>query len=324
MAESSPWTKFVASKTVKDVLGDGFVVKSVNSSDTFVSVLKRLSEWKVSSAPVWDEEQNQFVGLIDMADLVATVSTIIEAKVEAMEKSTLTWDDHDIMAKQTVGDLMDFSEQNPFQTIMESDPLVYALNMFSSNADIHRVAVFKSEANPDDNLVGLLTQSRVLEFIYQNGHHWNHDIGKKKMKEVKPVDYTNVALSSFREPVEKCLLTEPTWQAYRRISHKEISALAVTNNSGVLMGCLSVSDLKRSGGDFLNDLYLPVGEYIKKSRPLPGGISCTDDCTVDEAIRLTISNKIHRIFVVDDKSKPLRVVSLCDFISLFSVDTLTA
>jgi CBS-domain-containing membrane protein len=303
---------------VKDVLGEGFEVKFVKSNDSFVSVLKRLSEWKVSSAPVWNDGKKEFVGLIDMADLVATVSTVIEAKVEAMEKTTLTWDDRDIMAKQTIEELMDFSEQNPFQTVMDSDPLTYVLNMFSSNTDLHRVAVFNSE----DKLVGLLTQSRMLEFIYQNKHRWNSEIAKKTMKVVKPLDFTNVALSSFRDPVEKCLLTDPTWQAYRKISHKEISALAVTNNSGVLMGCLSVSDLKRSGDDFLKDMYLPVGEYIRKSRPTEGGISCTDAASIDEAIRWTISNKVHRIFVVDDQSKPLRVISLCDFISLFSVDTM--
>jgi len=36
---------------------------------------------------VWSDERQAFVGLIDMADLVATVSTIIEAKVEGTASS---------------------------------------------------------------------------------------------------------------------------------------------------------------------------------------------------------------------------------------------
>ena len=84
----------------------------------------------------------------------------------------------------------------------------------------------------------------------------------KKVRDLNKVDLTNMALSTFRNPVESCTLNEPTWKAYRyslnvlhelpatdfkmdrQLSHKEVSALAVTNNAGVLVGCLSVSDLK--------------------------------------------------------------------------------
>jgi len=121
----------------------------------------------------------------------------------------------------------------------------------------------------------------VLDFISRNRHHWNKDVPifhfpsvlmppglistqifAKKVRDLNKVDLTNMALSTFRNPVESCTLNEPTWKAYRyslnvlhelpatdfkmdrQLSHKEVSALAVTNNAGVLVGCLSVSDLK--------------------------------------------------------------------------------
>ena len=59
-----------------------------------------------------------------------------------------------------------------------------------------------------------------------------------------------------------------------------------------------------------------VGEYMKKQGHKQPPICCTSETTITEVLDLLVNNKIHRIFLVDDEMKPMKVVSLCDVISI--------
>lgn len=90
-------------------------------------------------------------------------------------------------------------------------------------------------------LVGVLTQSRVLDFIQKHASFW---ADSAEFKTVTAGALLMGKSDNLRSSVESCLVTDPTWRAFRQINHKEISALAVKDERDKLVGCLSVSDLR--------------------------------------------------------------------------------
>jgi len=270
-----------------------------------------------------------------MLDLVSTLSSIIEAKLDAMENSNpstaLDWDELQIVNDQIVGELCDISEQDPWVTISTGDSLTHALTLMEKKSDIHRLAVI-DEDTKEDPLVGLITQSSVLHFIYNN-------LDKlPSSKKDLPVNVWHKSKSSpFREAVETVLITEPTFKAFRKISQKEITGLAVVNSKGDLCGSLSASDLKYSSEEtVLTDLYLPVGQYIVRKKHKQQGtilpensnlnvITCTPQDSLSAVITKLVQSKVHRIFVVapfdeDSLPKPQGVISLCDIFTVLLSD----
>lgn len=88
----------------------------------------------------------------------------------------LTWDDRELMNKQAIEELMgslaewsfgcspiftllsllDFSEQDPYYTVGDTDSLASVLQLFSAQSDLHRLTVFKSDAE----------EEKVFDIIY--------------------------------------------------------------------------------------------------------------------------------------------------------------
>lgn len=286
--------------------------------DKVPEVAKLLARNNITSVPVWQERTQTWVGLVDTLDLAATLASIVEAKLEALDDPVahdISWDELELVQTQPVGDLCDIAEQNPWLPVSTEDSLVDVFHLMSKKSDIHRVPVVETVSG---DVIGLLTQSRVLQFIYDNLEKVPTSIKNQTLSQWYTPKDTN-----FRAAVETVLVTEQTFKAFRCLSQKEITGVAVVNSKGILCGCLSASDLKRSAEtDVLRDLYLPVGQYIAKQRPdqHTAVITCTLDETNQQVLAKLVQNKIHRIFLVSEDNKPTGVLSLCDIIAQFSAE----
>jgi len=309
---------------------------SFKSEDKLPQVLKTLAKNNISSAPV--KSGNSWIGLIDMLDLVSTLSSIIEAKLEAMNATTmgtpagpcLDWDELELVKSQEIGELCDISEQNPWVSISENETLTQILRLMSKKTNIHRLPVLyddiqspSSNSGDYDDVIVLLSQSAVLQYILNN-------IGKvpENIRNSRVQDWFHPKTTNFKSNVESVSVIEPTYKAFRKIAQKELTGVAIVNATGELCGCLSASDLKRSKEEsFLNDLYLPVGKYIslKRADLFHKAITCTWDDSLQTVAEKLVQNKVHRVFVVEEQDegeavKPVGVISLCDALTVFLGD----
>jgi len=219
-------------------------------------------------------------------------------------------------------DCCDVSEQNPAITISEEDSFQKVISYFSKKTDLHRVFVTKSSVHlrpgtlpQKSQVIGLLTQSRVLQFLHENKEKIPETILHKKVSEWYEEHNT-----TFRAALEVTKPSEIVFLAFRQILTKEITGTAIVDDSSNLIGSLSTSDLKRSvAGDFISDMQLTVQEYLNKTETgdHQGLVTCTHNDEFHEILRKFVKHEVHRIFVLNQEGKPVGVISLCDVITLF-------
>jgi 5'-AMP-activated protein kinase regulatory gamma subunit len=129
------------------------------------------------------------------------------------------------------------------------------------------------------------------------------DIGTKDVKKIRD---TNSALDGFR-----------------LMSEHRINGVAVVDKNDKFVDALTAKDIKAIGEKVnLSLLKLPVLDYLERSRKMGGvkftgeGTTCSENITLREVIKKLGQNKRHRIFVVDEENKVLRVISLGDVIKI--------
>jgi len=141
-------------------------------------------------------------------------------------------------------------------------------------------------------------------------------------------------VDKLQKPVETIGMKEFVLEAFKRIWEKQISGLAVVNDEGKLVANISASDLLRTRvlpiGELIHDLYQPIKALLKiredlKERVMMGGepeskpVGVTSHDTLETCIQKCLENRIHRVFIQDDKERPIGLIALSDIIAQFVV-----
>jgi len=202
------------------------------------------------------------------------------------------------------------TRDNPFHPVTVGYSLFSAVEAMAREPHLHRIPVIDSERN----LKSVLTQSQVVEFVYENlnliGNLRDKKVGTMKnvYKDVKSIDEKTPAIKGFQ-----------------MMTLFGFSGIAVLDDKGRVVDNLSLRDLKaiRLENQLIHRLFYPVQDFLRiledernagvvpDNRPLIRKIVRAGD-TLDYVIKLLVTYKIHRVYVVDDDDKPLGVVSLRD------------
>jgi len=154
----------------------------------------------------------------------------------------------------------------------------------------------------------LLTQTDVVKFLYEkditnpfrvqtvqelNLLHWGSKVAK--------VDHSATALTGFRY-----------------IYREQVGAIAVTDNDGKIVGTLSASDVRFLSESHLQDLFLPVLEFLAKyGLSNRTTIHVTTASTLEETMKVILEGKVHRAWVCDKAMKVTGVITMSDIIRLW-------
>jgi len=318
MMESISWTEFCSKLKVKDILKNDFsTLHFVREDEKIPDVLRFLATHNITSAPVTDKAETKFLGLVDLTDLVTVVSTTVEAQSQYKEISLE--EAKKMIENTTVNHCCDISEQNPTVAITEEDSFMKVMSYFSTKTNLHRVFVIKGAGSSHvgstfqkGQVAGLLTQSRVVRYLLENIQKLPQEIVHKTVMELQ-----NPHKTFFKSVLLVVKQTDVVFRAFKSILTKEITGTPVVDDSGKFVGSLSTSDLKVSvGGDFIKDMLLTVGEYLKKKNQ-SSLVTCTHKDTVHTILKKLVEHRAHRIFVLNDDGQPEGVLSLCDVINLF-------
>jgi CBS domain-containing protein len=112
----------------------------------------------------------------------------------------------------------------------------------------------------------------------------------------------------------------PLLKAFTTILSNKITGLAVVDMvTGELVNNLSVSDLKGLSQLSFYKLEVPIHQIFMydEGRRLPP-VTCSVNTSVGEILKLLVQTKVHRVYVVDVKGKPLNVITLTDILGLFT------
>eukprot|EP01090_Pellita_catalonica_P006820 TRINITY_DN1718_c0_g1_i2.p2 TRINITY_DN1718_c0_g1~~TRINITY_DN1718_c0_g1_i2.p2 ORF type:complete len:211 (-),score=35.03 TRINITY_DN1718_c0_g1_i2:879-1511(-) len=195
---------------------------------------------------------------------------------------------------------------NPFHPVKVGYSLFYVMEALAKEKHLHRVAVI----DDDRNLVTLITQSRLVEFLWKNidliGERVNKPVGDLK--------------NCFHEVVSVTKKDLPI-KAFKRMSARDISGVAVVEGDRVV-DAISLRDLKviSSDGSLFWRLYKPMGEFLKvldtaydaKHKRARKVQTVTSTDTLRTVIKHLAETGLHHLFIVDSHKKAQGIISLKD------------
>jgi len=189
-----------------------------------------LSQYGISSAPVYDNEKMQYVGMFDYGDIVAFLLAVM-GKEEIPEYET---DLREILQKGLrmgpvpVHMIADLSLRNPFVYVLPEAPLLEAVQFFAQG--IHRIAVMDS----DLSLKGILSQSALITYLVEHLGELE-DLALKTLEELQMTRKECVLSVEKSNSVLNGMIT----------MHKNgVASVAIVDRQFKMIGTISLSDIK--------------------------------------------------------------------------------
>lgn len=213
------------------------VIFIANRTDKVSDVWKALVNHNFLSVPVLQKTGSKYYGFLDLFDIVHfVVEKFGQQKLQNTEDFwALVAQEEDFQAK-LVKDVMQYpvSRRNPFHPIEQSFSLLSAIELLAKVRGLHRVPV----CDPERKLVGLVTQSQVVDFLKKNMGRIGPKVNKKVMEIVQ----------SFKPITVK--EADTALDAFKLMNTEGVSGVAVVNEENKIVGTLSIRDLKVLGGGY--------------------------------------------------------------------------
>jgi len=268
---------------------------TVEHKEALSSAFKKLIDNNILSLPVL-LPNGQYHGFLDVLDVVNWVVKAIGEDV--LDKEDLDFQTIRSFQEATVAQVMKYpvSKKNPFHPFKVGSTLLSAVEELARGT--HRIPVL----NDDGKLVNILTQSSVLRFLEKN----RNLLGEKRTMKLEDINLSNQYVLSVHEQ-------EAAIDAFRLIKTAHISAVAVVNDDGELVGNCSARDLKKIQSDsrFLSRLFKPLSEYLHQTE-----IVCAKKHeTLETVIARIVRHHRHRIYIVDENLQPDGLLSLGDILT---------
>ena len=108
---------------------------------------------------------------------------------------------------------------------------------------------------------------------------------------------------------------------FRTMQLDDNLAVPLVDNDGKLTATLSSSDLRGLRNYQFKSILSPAIEFLLVYRGPAARrcVTCTEEDTLNDVITKLVMNRIHRVWVVNDKYQPIGVVTLSDVIGKFVV-----
>jgi 5'-AMP-activated protein kinase regulatory gamma subunit len=158
---------------------------------------------------------------------------------------------------------------------------------------VHRVAVFDSRGR----IKQVVSQSDVVHLLAEHA------------AALGPLGAQTLEQLGFAHAVVSAPASAATASAFHTMHARNVTGLAVLNESGHLVKNLSASDLRGVTGEHgVARLLEPVGEFAP-DRPL---ITLRPTATLADAVHALARNRVHHVFLVDEHNCPRGIVTLSD------------
>lgn len=304
-------------EVLEDCLEDSIVtpnaqVITISGSLEPVDAFKILLENRIQSAPVWHEEENRYVGFLELRDLVSYAlaevnkDDVYSARNGKGAESTFYTEGIPERGYQHVTYL---ARRNPYKPFKLNQTVGEAITCLARKR-CHRLPV----VNADGELIYILSQTSIIQFLNSRINAFAGGVGDQTVEELKIGSYPCITVTD----------NQPAHDALELVDNKGISGIGIiSEEDGTLVGNTSGSDLHI----FLRDgasLAMPVLDFFAQARQDITGIdraatiTCTKDQTLTKVIAKLAKTKVHRIFVVDEAKQPLGIISVQDICRLFA------
>jgi CBS domain-containing protein len=305
--------KVIQNHKASEIAPPGEVIE-IQVTLTPTEAAKVLWNNNILGAPVWDAEEKQYVGFFDMRDILsAHVAYYKDLQDETSSSEAASAHNHsDLMTKWFTGKGVTtkyLASRNPFVSCKPNDTLDEVCHILVDK-HCHRIPVVGEEGR----CISIISQSALVKFLVEKVE--SQDLLEESLEE---------ANLKYIKDIIKAADTASASEVFKLLDSHRLSGIAVVDSEdGRLVGNTSARDIKmaimdegrtaRMDMDILSYLAaVRQATPAKKERYPSAHIS--EHSTVGHAIRLLAKTGYHRVFVVDDKTCPVGVISVADVIS---------
>jgi len=300
---------------VRDVFQRNEKIITLNTKTKLYDGFQTLLTNNILSAPVWDDNAKQYIGFLDIRDLVAFVVFVYDnQKVnnDSRLEDLILHGVGQFNTPTTDGVTISYlSRRHKFVTVKETDTVEQATRVLAEQG-LHRVPVVDEAGN----VVNIISQSSIIHII---NHHFINPVGGSDHTTIADVPQLGTT------PVLSVTKDETVINTFRILDLKNKSGIALVDNTGRLVGTTTGKDL----GLFLKSptlatLNQPIFEHLQNIRA--ESIDIKTPCIsvfpkdkLSRAIALLAATRVHRVFVVSDEEhyKPTKVISVTDILNYF-------
>eukprot|EP01089_Gocevia_fonbrunei_P014293 TRINITY_DN3883_c0_g1_i1.p1 TRINITY_DN3883_c0_g1~~TRINITY_DN3883_c0_g1_i1.p1 ORF type:complete len:373 (-),score=47.76 TRINITY_DN3883_c0_g1_i1:1-1119(-) len=266
------------------------------------AAFEALIENEVKSAPLWDSQKQEYVGMMTVTDFINVLRHFYRTPtgkplIKEMEQHKIsTW--------------REITKVSRPSSIISTDPvdnLFDAAELLLKN-HIHRLPII----DPTDNsILYIITHSKIINFLIKNIQQ-DSDLMDQSIKDLKIGTYEHV-VTVFKDT--------PLITVLDLLAEKQISALPVVDEHGVIHCLYSNSDIteiaRNRGFDSLDK---PIADIVATTYRVNGGrdvksvytCSCTESLGV--VIERLLATRVHRLILVDSTQRVVGVVSQSDLL----------
>ncbi|CAG8510161.1 4320_t:CDS:2 [Paraglomus brasilianum] len=312
-------------------------------SSKISDVLRLCDEHDIVSLPVFHEELNKFVAIVNLfhvmkylmlkqvyADLSSQDNPEYDKKARSNVINTF---------KDTVSDIIDSWGAYAFTVHLTNDPLLGAIQELILKPNTYAILADAShpgeKAGSDVQRASILTQHDVITYLL------NHP---ELNENIQDVPAKNVMQKSWKTFTKK---DDPNQPLYRPVSHARtsfvlsishlvsaitgfkcmaihgVSSMAVVEKQEdniKLLDNLSASDIRHLNEDTVVDALLPVLDYLKKVRKTERRpVVCYEETPLAEVMELAVKNSVHRVWVIEEASeRPVGEISMTDMLAMYA------
>jgi len=303
--------KRLMEKTPVEVLrgsGDERDIVEISSTLSIGDGFQVLLDNNVLSAPVYDPAAKTYVGFLDLRDLVSwAVFLFDEQENPADDELDLINAAHKLYKHATGGISLSYlARRNPFRAVKCGSNLASVAAILKTG--VKRVPVL----NDENRVTFIISQTSVNRFLYDN---------IKELKGDTSIPLCNLSIG--REPVLAVPSNTAAIETFRLMDNKHISGVAVVDEKGCVIANTSSRDLKNFvKSPRRSTLLLPIAKFLEEVRkdglveaPV---VCCSPEDTLAHAMVSIATTNVHRVYVVDESKKPLRVITLTDVMKYIS------
>jgi len=268
----------------------GTKIVSVNTTDSLYDCFGKLISHNIHTLPIFDLSQNKYVGLLDSCDFAPYLLLSFAGKIYP----SVGWD---------CKDLSSLVERSPFRYINSKEIVLNAL-LNCSWKGFHSIPLSR-EGNPND-IIGMASQSSLVKWLLESD--------PQVLGPEIHLPLTQLKIGSFGNDVVSVQVDMSVIQVIDTLVCNKLSACAIVDSEGHLIGNLSSSDLSLvKEEDNMKYLYHPIHTYLS-TFGLAHPISCTESDTLYEVMKKLCTKNIHRIYCLTEKQTVKSVITLQDIL----------
>lgn len=305
-------------QTVEDIIGVNPHIKTVIEIDSETKPIDAADTlWtnNILGAPVWNDSAKKYIGFFDMRDILSAVvaaSKALENEPKPGHDTTIWVKSFEEMIKEkdALFNLTYLSGRHPFMSC-KTDANLIELATLLADPKCHRVGI--TNGSDTNRCVNIISRSGLCKFLADK-------VSADKLDET----LADVGLEYNKEIV--CIRDDaPAFEAFEVMDRQNISGLAVVDDEGKLLGNTSARDVKMAaidqGKTAMKQDILSYLAAVRQTQFAKGGkdrypvcLIHESDATVGRVLHLLAKTGYHRVFVTDEDSKPIGVVSVFDII----------